>query len=101
VTQGDWPEWAPLFDGVREELEAKFMWMYEVELDNRSLLQVYKHIDTRRSMHLAADGAAFVYEHPSRYRPIELAELLPVVLAPPGPCQRCGKLVRFPARLIC
>jgi hypothetical protein len=43
------------------------MWMYEVELDDGTHLQVYKHIDTRRPVHLAADGAAYYYKPPDRY----------------------------------
>jgi hypothetical protein len=43
------------------------MWMYEVELADSTHVQVYKHIDTRRSVHLAADGSAYYYEPPDRY----------------------------------
>jgi hypothetical protein len=52
---------------VGEQVTGDFMGMYEVELDDGTHLQVYKHIDTRRSVHLAADGTAYYYEPPDRY----------------------------------
>ncbi len=46
--------------------------------DGRSL-HAYKHIETRRYLHLDADGAAFVFENPDRYRSIPLAEAIAAV----------------------
>jgi hypothetical protein len=80
-TQGDNPNWTPLLDAVGEEVTADFMWMYEVELNNGVLLQAYKHIDTRRYAHLAADGTAFVFESPGRYRCFPAADLFAAVFA--------------------
>jgi hypothetical protein len=81
-TQGDNPDWRPLVAVIGDELAADFMWMYEVELSTGARLQVYKHIDTRRSIHLDADGEAFAYESPDRYRSIPVADVLAEVFVP-------------------
>ncbi len=85
ATQGSRPDWAPLLEAVGEEVTGDFMWMFEVELSDGTKLQAYKHIDTRRYIHLASDGRAFVYEDPDRYRRFPAAEVLAAVFAPlPG-----------------
>ena len=81
MTQGDRPDWNPLLDVVGEEVTGDFMWMFEVELTNGTSLQAYKHIDTRRYVHLDPDGAAFVFEPPDRYRRFPLADVLAGVFA--------------------
>jgi hypothetical protein len=84
-TQGDTPDWKPLLDAVGEELTGDFMWMFEVELTDGTRLQAYKHIDTRRYVHLDPEGAAFVYQGPDRYRSFPVADVLAAVFAPlPG-----------------
>jgi hypothetical protein len=82
ATQGDRPEWGPLLDVVGEEVIADFMWMFEVRLTDGTALQAYKHIETRRYVHLDPDGEAFVYEPPDRYRIVPLADVLAAVFAP-------------------
>lgn len=79
--QGSRPEWGPLLEAVGEEVTGDFMWMFEVQLTDGTKLQAYKHIDTRRYIHLASDGRAFVYEEPDRYRRFPAAEVLAVVFA--------------------
>lgn len=61
ITQGDSPAWEPLIEAVGERLVGTFMWMYEEEMADGTILHVYKHIHTRRYMHLATDGRAFAY----------------------------------------
>ena len=61
VTQSDSPVWEPLIEAVGERLVGTFMWMYEEEMADRTILQVYKHIRTRRYMHLSTDGRAYAY----------------------------------------
>jgi hypothetical protein len=80
--QGDRPNWQPLLDAVGEEVTGDFMWMFEVELSNGMSLQAYKHVDTRRYIHLAADGTAFVFESPNWYRRVPAAVVLAAVFAP-------------------
>ena len=57
------------------------MWMFEVVLSDGTRLQAYKHIDTRRYVHVASDGATFVYEPPDRYRGMPADEVLAAVFA--------------------
>jgi hypothetical protein len=61
VTQGESPVWEPLMEAVGERLVGTFMWMYEEEMADGTILHVYKHIHTRRYMHLSTDGRAFAY----------------------------------------
>jgi hypothetical protein len=68
VLQGETPQWQPLLDLVGEAGAGDFMWMFEVRLSNGTKLQAYKHIDTRRYLHLATDGRAFVFQSPDHYR---------------------------------
>lgn len=85
MTQGERPNWRPLEELVGDQVVGDFMWMFEVELSDGSLLQAYKHIDTRRYIHLNAESSAFVYESPDRYRRFPAAELLDAVFSPlPG-----------------
>ena len=79
--QDNKPVWGPLFGVLGEEVGGDFMWMYEVELEDGTLLQAYKHIDTRRYVHLDPCGRAFVYESPDRYRPFPVADVLAAVFA--------------------
>jgi len=81
-TQGDTPNWEPLVELVGELVTGDFMWMFEVELENGTPLQAYKHVDTRRYVHLDPDGRAFVFESPDRYRPVPVADVLAAVFAP-------------------
>lgn len=62
IRQGERPVWQPLLDLVGEDLTGWFMWMYELELADRSPLHAYKHIATRRYLHLAEDGRTFAYQ---------------------------------------
>lgn len=49
------------------------MWMHEIRLVDGSRLDAYKHVTTRRYLHLAPDGAAFAWRFDSTYRRIALA----------------------------
>jgi hypothetical protein len=57
----DEPNWEPLRKVGGEWLLANFMAMFEVELETGVRLCAYKHIDTRRYVHLDPDGNAFQY----------------------------------------
>lgn len=85
IAQGDTPDWAPLCDLVGEPVVADFMWMFEVELNDGSRLQAYKHIDTRRYIHLSSAGLAFAYRPPDHYGRVAAVGVLAEVFAPlPG-----------------
>jgi hypothetical protein len=75
------PDWRPLIEAVGEVVAGDFMWMFEVELTNGTRLQGYKHIDTRRYVHLDPDGAAFIFEPPDRYQSFPLPDVLAAVFA--------------------
>ena len=67
VSQGDEPTWGPLESLVGLFLAGWFMWMYEIRLEDDAAVHAYKHIATRRYLHLAEDGRAFVYVSPGQY----------------------------------
>lgn len=54
------PEWAPLLDLAPDHIDD-FMWMFEVELESGLRLHAYKHIETRKYLHLDKEGRAFAY----------------------------------------
>ena len=70
IRQGERPVWQPLLDLVGEDLTGWFMWMYEVELADHAPLHAYKHVSTRRYLHLTEDGRTFAYRSEARYREI-------------------------------
>jgi hypothetical protein len=70
VVNYDSPNWGPLEALVGRDLSGGFMWMFEVELRNRTRLHAYKHRLTRRYIYVARDGRCFGYEEESSYRQI-------------------------------
>ena len=85
MVQGERPDWDPLLRTVGERVTGDFMWMFEVELETGTRVHAYKHIDTRRYVHLDQDGTAWVYSPRDRYRPYPVTEVLTEVFRPlPG-----------------
>jgi hypothetical protein len=74
------PDWGPLLDVVGEDLVGWFMWMFAARTRSGRTLQAYKHIGSRRYLHLDSAGAAYAYLTSGRYRPIDLADALEVVI---------------------
>jgi hypothetical protein len=77
--QFDEPEWGPLLELAPDHID-EFMWMAEVELESGLRLHIYKHIETRKSLHLDKEGRAFVYlwseeirdkDEPGSYRQVD------------------------------
>lgn len=60
MTRSDSPNWEPLLHLARVYV-GEFMWMFEVELEGGKRLHAYKHVDTRRYLHLTEDGRALAY----------------------------------------
>ncbi|MBK5218196.1 MAG: hypothetical protein JJE35_00155 [Thermoleophilia bacterium] len=60
------PVWEPLL-GLARIYVDEFMWMGEIELDNGTPLQAYKHYWTRRYLHLDGEGNAWFYREDGRY----------------------------------
>ena len=79
------PDWKPLLDTVGEEVTGDFMWMCELELSTRTRIHAYKHVDTRRYVHLDHKGRAYTYGYRDRYRVRPAADVLAAVFTPlPG-----------------
>ncbi len=72
LRQHERPEWNPLVRLLGHELAPWFMWMCEVELADGGRMQAYKHIATRRYVHLADDGRALAQTANGTYRAIDL-----------------------------
>lgn len=61
VSQAEEPDWEPLRQLVGMELADWFMWMFEIELDDGTIVHAYKHIATRGYFHIGMDRRVFVY----------------------------------------
>lgn len=55
-------DWLPLLELVGVALTQRFMGGTRVRLEDGTELRVYKHKDTRASIHITADGRAFYYD---------------------------------------
>lgn len=86
--QYDKPEWGPLLELAAEHIDD-FMWMFEIELESGLRLHAYKHIETRKYLHLDREGRAFVYlwpetiidkDEPGSYREVDPQRILREVL---------------------
>jgi len=57
------PDWSPLerLTGGDDLILGQFMWMYCARLEDERVVHAYKHIETRRYLHLAGDLTAFEY----------------------------------------
>jgi hypothetical protein len=82
------PNWAPLLALAPGEV-GDFMWMFAVELESGLRLHAYKHIETRRYLHLDEEGRAFAYiwpeeisdkDEPGSYREVDSQRVLREVL---------------------
>ena len=78
--QGDRPNWEPLLAMLGEEPAGEFMWMFQVDLADGTAVHAYKHILTRRYLHLAEDGRTLAFTVSGRYRPIDPRDALAAVL---------------------
>jgi hypothetical protein len=86
----DEPNWDPLGRAASAWLLEQFMAMHEVDLQNGVRVCCYKHIDTRRSLHLDADLNAYLYsfdernlDHPGHYEQVPLREAFGLVVLQP------------------
>jgi hypothetical protein len=77
----DVPVWEPLERAVGTRLMSTFMWMYEIRTTAGGRIHAYKHIDTRRYLHLDDDARAYEFVAEQRYRPIPLAEAIELAFA--------------------
>jgi hypothetical protein len=82
MVQYEEPDWRPLEHVLGEYLCGSFMWMHEAQTAGGRRIHAYKHIETRRYVHLDLRGCAFVYVDKDRYRCLPLATALELALAP-------------------
>lgn len=52
------------------------MWMHELRLEDASRVHAYKHVVTRRYLHLLEGGEALDYVGDGRYRRVRLASAI-------------------------
>jgi hypothetical protein len=91
--QWNTPDWRPLEQVLDGDLLGGFMWMCELRTPAGGAIHCYKHVDTRRSIHLDASETAFVYLGDDRYRSVPLAAALEEVFA------SWAQLGAFPAQV--
>ena len=65
------PTWAPLVTVVGGRQAEWFMWMYAIGLADGTRAHAYKHVSTRRYVHLGEDGRGFEYVGDKQYREME------------------------------
>jgi hypothetical protein len=80
IEHDDEPVWEPLLRAVGPRLTDTFMWMYASRLADGRTLHAYKHIHTRRYLHLTDDGQAFEWTPCRRYVPTRLDYALEAAL---------------------
>ncbi|MFL5842252.1 MAG: hypothetical protein ACJ77Z_17530 [Thermoleophilaceae bacterium] len=85
LVQYETPNWDPLMNTVGHRVIGDFMWMHEVKLTDGRCVHAFKHVDTRRYIHLDEDGNAFVYTESGRYKPMPAARVLAAVFMPLTP----------------
>jgi hypothetical protein len=79
------PLWGPLENMVGSRAR-EFMWMFEVEMEDGTPVQAYKHIHTRDYLHLGSDGRSFEFrtfggvKEPSGYEQVPFLRTLGMVL---------------------
>jgi len=88
TSQYNRPVWGPLLNLLGDELVGDFMWMHEVKLVTGESVHAYKHVDTRRCIHLSEGGRAYQYVDDGKYRTIPglkaAGMALPREAAPPA-----------------
>ena len=72
MCQYDTPDWTSLEALLgSDDLCAHFMWMFDVVLDDGTVLHADKHRWTRCYFHLADDGRAFYYVTDQLYHEVD------------------------------
>ena len=75
------PIWEPLLALAGEALAPRFMWMHELCLEDGRALHAYKHVHTRRYLHLTTEVEALAVTATGRFRPVEATRALEHVLS--------------------
>ena len=72
VVQTNEPSWKALVTLLGGQLAGWFMWTHELRLGDGTRVDAFKHVATRRYVHLAPDLRAFRYRPDGKYTQIEL-----------------------------
>ena len=78
------PVWDPLEFMVGSRAR-EFMWMFEVEMEDGTAVQAYKHVFPRKYLHLGSDGRSFEFrsfggDGPSGYEQVPFLRTAGMVL---------------------
>ena len=76
VVQAEDPSWSSLEAVLGTELARWFMWMYELRLEDGTRVDAYKHVVTRRYLHLSGTGSALRYGVEGHYLGVDLASAI-------------------------
>lgn len=79
MRHGGVPDWQPLLDLVGEATTGWFMWMFDAELADGRILNAYKHVDTRRYVHIAPEGKTYLYVGDHSYERVPVLRALELV----------------------
>lgn len=71
---GPRPDWRPLLDFAPDEV-PDFMWMFRDILEDGTVVEAYKHVSTRRYLHLDASGRSYVPVGESSYEEADPVDL--------------------------
>jgi hypothetical protein len=61
---------------VRDVIVTQFRWLFEVELEDGSRMDIYRHRDTCRDLFVADDGRTFDWAARGRFREIDSFDAL-------------------------
>ena len=64
-------DFTALEDLLRDVIVTRFVWLFEVELEDGSRMDIYRHRDTCRDLFVAEDGRTFDYAARDKYREID------------------------------
>ena len=61
----DNPNWAPLEAVISADERGDWMWMHRTTADDGTVIEKYKHRQTRGYLNLSADGRAWLFRRPA------------------------------------
>src|ERR1700758_5498229 len=64
-------DFTALEDLVRDVIVTQFRWLFEVELQDGSRMDIYRHRDTCRDLFVAEDGRTFDWAARGQFREID------------------------------
>lgn len=80
VVQAETPSWAALEAAVGVVVAPGFMWMFEIRLADGTRVDAYKHVASRRYLHLTEDARALIYRGECGYVQTHLGQAVAEML---------------------